>query len=474
MLRKCAGVVCRSAGRSLTSRQSLACLSARTISSGTPGHNSPHGATASAEADGRPYLANLKTRGLYNEHLVKHVQSYKIQELKVLEQGKYVDITWSDGHQSRFHALWLRHNCHCEDCKLDHNGMLTINFNDIDEGLRVTSVRMEGDDVAIFRWSGETGEKEHEGPIPTYWLRHYCYSEEAESQRREQRTMKFYKEKTVPEVEYAEVMESDQGLYKWLVQLSERGICLVKNVPTQEGMVAKMAEKIAPLQHTIYGETFDVVSTPQPINAAYSPVRLDLHMDQPHYESPPGLQMLHCIEFDPNVVGGDNTFADLQEIAHQFREERPDLFDVLARVPISMQTVHYDRAYPVHIRTKRPIFTLNDREELVGVIWHPMLVGPLQADQADIEPFYKAYKYFFNMVNAEADLYKLRMVAGDLISFNNRRVLHGRAAYSNQTGRRFLQGTYVEISEFQSLVQVFHNKYGDGRLAMRPGSFSWD
>jgi len=27
--------------------------------------------------------------------------------------GRRVAVHWGDGHQSRFHAIWLRHNCHC-------------------------------------------------------------------------------------------------------------------------------------------------------------------------------------------------------------------------------------------------------------------------------------------------------------------------------------------------------------------------
>lgn len=43
-------------------------------------------------------------------------------------------------------------------------------------------------------------------------------------------------------------------------------------------------------------QQFDVVSTPSPINVAYSPVGLDFHMDLIYYESAPGLQLLHCLK----------------------------------------------------------------------------------------------------------------------------------------------------------------------------------
>ena len=35
----------------------------------------------------------------------------------------------------------------------------------------------------------------------------------------------------------------------------------------------------------------------EPINIAYSGVKLIPHMDLVYYESPPGLQLLHCLRF---------------------------------------------------------------------------------------------------------------------------------------------------------------------------------
>ena len=42
-------------------------------------------------------------------------------------------------------------------------------------------------------------------------------------------------------------------------------------------------------------QVFDVVTTEDPVNIAYSPVQLNFHMDLAYYEAPPGLQLLHCI-----------------------------------------------------------------------------------------------------------------------------------------------------------------------------------
>jgi hypothetical protein len=78
--------------------------------------------------------------------------------------------------------------------------------------------------------------------------------------------------------------------------MAEYGVCVVQNVPTQEKMVMKLAEIIAPVQRTIYGEIFDVRVDENPINIAYSNAKLGFHMDLMYYESPPGLQFLHCLK----------------------------------------------------------------------------------------------------------------------------------------------------------------------------------
>ena len=41
------------------------------------------------------------------------------------------------------------------------------------------------------------------------------------------------------------------------------------------------------------------------INIAYTGEPLASHMDLCYYESPPGLQLLHCLAFDGGVEGGE-------------------------------------------------------------------------------------------------------------------------------------------------------------------------
>lgn len=117
-----------------------------------------------------------------------------------------------------------------------------------------------------------------------------------------------------------------------------------------------------------FWQLFEVRSEDNPINIAYSNIELDFHMDLVYYESPPGLQLLHCVRLathywspshhnnchyafrnDECVKGGESVMLDAFFMAEQLRSEHPDHFKTLTRVPATFQKIHYDRLVNVHV-----------------------------------------------------------------------------------------------------------------------------
>lgn len=69
-----------------------------------------------------------------------------------------------------------------------------------------------------------------------------------------------------------------------------------------------------------------MVSTDNPINIAYSNMALELHQDLPYYESPPGVQLLHCLKFSPSVTGASPiTLFILYMYIHMYCQLAPAL-----------------------------------------------------------------------------------------------------------------------------------------------------
>ena len=43
-------------------------------------------------------------------------QHHSVQLQGSFLEGNNFCVTWSDGEQSRYHSMWLRHNCQCPEC----------------------------------------------------------------------------------------------------------------------------------------------------------------------------------------------------------------------------------------------------------------------------------------------------------------------------------------------------------------------
>jgi len=82
---------------------------------------------------------------------------------------------------------------------------------------------------------------------------------------------------------------------RWLHELNEYGACVLTDVPAEEGRVREVASLMGPIQHTHYGEVFNVMCEKRPLNIAFTTRSLPLHTDLVYLEAPPGIQLLHCI-----------------------------------------------------------------------------------------------------------------------------------------------------------------------------------
>jgi gamma-butyrobetaine dioxygenase len=54
---------------------------------------------------------------------------------------------------------------------------------------------------------------------------------------------------------------------------------------------------------------------------------------------------------------------------------------------------------------------------------------------------------------------RFRHGPGDLMAFDNRRVLHARTAFEPSTGARHLRGCYVDTDELRSRIRVLERHH---------------
>ena len=356
---------------------------------------------------------------------------------------------------SSYHSHWLAHHCQCTQCVDPSSGQKISRSSSFQPDYKIKEAQLSSDRRTLeVKMKGDSS---HVYAIPTDFLYRNAYNPVLVDD-----TIRNPPPLTVPvpSVNYSDIVSGDKGLHSWLSLLAERGLVLVKDVPTELGMVVRVSELVAPVQETSYGRMFDVLSTDNAINIAYTPSELEPHMDLTYYESPPGLQLLHCVRFDPCVSGGESTFVDGFEVARKFKETDPEDFKILSSVPVTFQKVHYRRDRPAHLIYSKPHITTNTAGDIIEFSWAPPFEGPLRVHPDLVEPYYKAYRKFAEVVNSSDLLIEFRLQPGELVSFNNRRILHGRRGFSLNGGVRHIQGAYVNIDEFNSKYHYQSVKIG--------------
>ena len=74
-------------------------------------------------------------------------------------------------------------------------------------------------------------------------------------------------------------------------------------------------------------------------------------------------------------------------------------------------------------------------------------MGAMDCHPKYMEKFYKSYRKFASLMHNDNYAVKFKLKAGDIFSFDNRRVAHGRTEFDPQSGHRHLQGYYMDRDE---------------------------
>ncbi|MEM7285946.1 MAG: TauD/TfdA family dioxygenase, partial [Actinomycetota bacterium] len=98
--------------------------------------------------------------------------------------------------------------------------------------------------------------------------------------------------------------------------------------------------------------------------------------------------------------------------------------------------------------------------------FYPLKAFPDMAD-ADVPRAYRAAKRFHELAEHPGFQIRYPFAPGDLIGFDNRRVLHGRDAFDGTEGRRYLRGTYVDRDEILSRLRVLERRVASATVTSR-------
>ncbi len=241
-------------------------------------------------------------------------------------------------------------------------------------------------------------------------------------------------------------------LFAWLESFLTLGFVIFEGVPTAPGTVLKVGSMFGFTRETNFGALFDVRSTPDATDLAYTPVPLDPHTDNPYRAPVPGIQLLHCLVNETR--GGLSTLVDGFAVAQALRAKHPQAFDVLTRTPVRFKYIDAD----TELTASAPPIELDVTGALRAVHFSPRLdfVPLFPAEQ--LEAYFRARRLFDHGLRAPHFEIRFLLKSGDLVMFDNCRLLHGRTGFDPAEGLRHLQGCYIDIDGPRSLYRVLRRR----------------
>jgi gamma-butyrobetaine dioxygenase len=104
------------------------------------------------------------------------------------------------------------------------------------------------------------------------------------------------------------------------------------------------------------------------------------------------------------------------------------------------------------------MIVLDDRGEVVGIRFHTRSAGPLDLPADIVEPFYRAHRRLCELIFDPANQLRFQLRAGEAVLFDNHRVMHARAAFSDP--QRHLQICNVDREIFHERLRLLASRLG--------------
>ena len=252
----------------------------------------------------------------------------------------------------------------------------------------------------------------------------------------------------IPKIDGSLVLDDTEEFHRFLLSIARYGVAIVRGLTPEPEIIEKLPGKIGVIRTSNFGHIFDVETKPEADSNAYTSVELRAHTDLATREYMPGLQFLFCLQND--TTGGHSTLSDGFAVAEFIRKQDPEMFRLLSTVPLDFA----NKAATSDYRMAVPLFHNDEYGQLVEVRWTTWLRAPLRGTLEEMALIHQAQRHAYLLGNNEAFKVSFKLEPGDMMCFDNRRILHGRTSFDPTSGGRRLRGCYVEREELWSALRI--------------------
>jgi [2-(trimethylamino)ethyl]phosphonate dioxygenase len=378
-----------------------------------------------------------------------------LEQAKILDGGRAVALTFADGGERRFHAVWLRDNAFDEATRSPGNGQRLITIGDIPAETRISAAEPAGSQLRVtFEPEGRTI------GYDAAWLSEHAYD------RHQSRAPGW----TAPEIEtwdaglggripgadFDTVGRNRSALGEWLFGIRRYGFGKLSGGPVESAALLRVADLFGYVRETNYGKYFEVRTEVNPTNLAYTGLGLQAHTDNPYRDPVPTLQILYCLQ--NSAEGGENMVVDGFRAAERLRDESLRGFELLTR---HCARFEYAGGAGVRLRSRRPMIELNADGELICTRFNNRSAAAIiDVPYDDMADYYAAYRRFGEIIDDPAMEVTFKLRPGECFIVDNTRVLHARKGYSG-VGTRWLQGCYADKDGLLSTLAAIETEPGE-------------
>jgi len=374
-------------------------------------------------------------------------------QLEILEGPQpQLWLRHADGTRIALHPLWIRERCRSDASVDQRTGQRLYNPSDITPDLRIARLhRPAAGCLAVSFSDGHESQFEDSQLLAEARMSPTTDGLPA----REAWTASL---SALPEAVWP-AAPTPEALFDMVGKFLRYGFVILHDVPRVSQSLFSVAESFGFVRDTNFGRYFDVRSKPNANDLAYSSLALDPHVDNPYREPSPGIQLLHCLVNETS--GGLSTLVDGMACAAALKQQDPDAYRLLSSIPVRFQ---FDDVDARHIAWQ-PHLKLDESGSFQAIHVSPRLDFAPLLPAAELDAFYAARRTLDRLLKSAAFEIRFRLGDGDLVMFDNRRLLHGRTAFDTQEGERHLQGCYIDSDGPRSLYRVLQRSLQQQKLA---------
>jgi len=354
-------------------------------------------------------------------------------------------ILWEDGQQSELAAIWLRDHCQMPNSRDPISGQRLLNITDFPLNLTITNVSQNNGLISVDFLP------EHRSEFSIDWLIENCYCINSQTDDRSESNKSLWQnssfEANIPKHSYPNFCNLPKAKVAALQSVKDYGFAILSDVPCDEGEILNVISEFGFVRHTNYGALFEVRTTVNANNLAFTNLGLGCHLDNPYRDPVPGIQLLHCLQ--SSTAGGESILQDGFMAASLLREESPQHFDTL-----SLQWINYRfQDVQTDLQARAPMIEVNDKKEIIKVRYNNRSIATLKMPPNKVTAFYAAYRHYAEILERKELQITLKLAPGELMLFDNTRIMHARTAFSD-AGTRHLQGAYSDLDGLYSTLSA--------------------